>query len=221
MSMKQFFDLLHTVELFQGITTEELPAMLSCLGAQTSAYQKGQTLLSAGSRPEHIGIVLSGQLQVIKDDAEGNHTLLAALAPADIFAEALCCAGVEESPIAVVAGLDSTVLLLKFPHMLRTCSSSCVFHQKLIENMLGIIAQKNIYLQNRIELIRIKSIRAKVLSYLEPFASAHGSSFSIPLSRGEMADYLCVDRSALSHELIRMKRDGLIDYHKNTFVVVR
>ena len=146
--------------------------------------------------------------------------MLATLGEADIFAEALCCAGVEESPVSVLADTDAAVLLLGFSRILHTCPNSCTFHQTLIANMLQIVARKNLYLQGRMEIISMKSVRAKVLRYLSALAAVHGRDFTAPHNREQMADYLCVERSALSHELMRMKQEGLIAYRKDRFTLL-
>jgi len=217
--MERYRGVIQNIGLFKGIAPETLASMLDCLQAQTVTYKKGSFVLSAGEKPEYVGALLSGQLQITRDDADGNRTLLTTLAPSDIFAEVFCCAGVDESPVNVMADADSTVMLLQFSRVLHTCPNSCQFHQTLIENMMRQIAQKSLYLQDRIEIIRIKSVRVKVLSYLNTFPVERGRSFTIPFNREEMADYLCVERSALSHELMRMKQDGLIDYYRNKFTL--
>ena len=218
-NMKEYYLLLEKVCLFSGIETNDLEALLRCLGAGIKKVVKGDIILLAGDTPRHVGIVLTGQLHIIREDRDGNRTLIAAQAPGEIFAEALCCAGVSESPLTVIAEADSTVLMLDFTRVLKTCSNACAFHAKLIENMLRLIAGKNIFLQNRMEIISLKSIRAKVMLYLESFQVEHGRKIIIPLNREEMADYLCVERSALSHELAKMKKDGLIEYRKNCFII--
>lgn len=217
--MKKYKELLASVNLFHGIPLNELIPTLDRLMARTEKYEKGAQLLTAGSKPDNVGVVLSGQLHIIKEDVDGNRTLLSTLYETDIFAETLCCANVEESPVTVLADTDSVVLLLPLTHILNTCPNACGFRGQLLGNMLKVVAQKNLYLQGRIELIRIKSVRTKVLGYLNTFAVRRGETFSIPLNREEMADYLCVERSALSHELMRMKRDRLIDYSKNRFTI--
>lgn len=214
-------EILKNVTLFRDIAAGDLSSMLSCLLAETVRYQKNEILLLTGEKPERVGIVLSGRLQVVKESLEGERTLMAILEPCDLFAEALCCAGVEESPVTVVADSDSEVMLLDFPHILHTCSNSCVFHHKLIENMLRIIANKNLFLQDRMDIVRKRSVREKVSSYLETFAVKQGGrTVTIPLNREEMANYLCVERSALSHELMKMKRDGILQYNKNSFTLL-
>ena len=214
-------DLLKTLPLFRGIGFSDLETMLGCIGARIKTVKKEEILLLAGSKPRYIGIVLGGQLQIARDDYDGNRSLIATAAVGDVYGETLCCAGIPESPVTVTAGTDATVLLLRFSRILHTCPNSCAFHAKLIGNMLGIIAGKNLFLQFRMETISLKSVRARVLRYFESLSAKRGRQFSIPLNREEMADYLCVERSALSHELSRMKKDGLIEYCKNKFVLIK
>lgn len=221
MSINVYLNLLRSVSLFANISEHDLASMLNCLRAEIENVKKSEIILLAGSRPEHVGIVLSGQLHVVKEDYDGNRTLIAAVTPGEIFAEALCCAGVTDSPVTVCAEQDSTVLLLRFDRILRTCPHSCVFHVRLIESMLELIARKNLMLQNRMDMISAHSVREKVLRYLKSFQAPKGQDFIIPFNREALANYLCVERSALSHELSRMKNDGLIEYRKNNFTLLK
>ncbi|MDR2056120.1 MAG: Crp/Fnr family transcriptional regulator [Desulfovibrio sp.] len=215
--MEKYFEVIRSVSLFQGIAPDKLAAMLQCLSADRLEFQKKTLILMAGDKPENIGVVLAGAVHVVKEDLEGKRTILAALCPGELFAEALCCAEVSESPVSVSADSGAAVMLLRFSRILRTCQNSCVFHQKLIENMLAVVARKNLFLQKRMEILALKSVRAKVTSYLSSLAAKQGRSLTLSMNREEMADYLCVERSALSHELMKMKRDGLIRYRKNQF----
>jgi len=217
----EHYDVLKYVELFSGIAAEEMELMLDCVDARTKKYHKGSIILLAGEKPQYVGVVISGELHIAREDADGNRSLIAVAGPGQVFAEALCCADVDESPVTVTAGSSSSVMMLKFSRLLRTCPNSCVFHARLIQNMLELIAGKNLMLQSRMEIISLKSIREKVLLYLDAFIKKQGNEITIPLNREQMADFLCVERSALSHELARMKRDGLIDYRKNKFIVIQ
>ena len=217
--MKEFFHVLRSVGIFSGIADSELETMLDCVDAKTRTYRKSRIILLAGDKPRHIGVVLEGSLHIVREDYDGNRSLIAVIAPGDVFAEALCFAGVEESPVSVIADMDSTVLTLSFERILHTCPSSCSFHRELIRNMLELVAVKNLQLQSHMEILSLKSIRARVMLFFESLAAKRGREITIPLNREEMADYLCVERSALSHELARMKRDGVIDYRKNKFVL--
>ena len=207
------------VELFAGVDAADMEYLLDCLDAEIRTVEKGDIVLMAGDEPKQVGLVLAGQLHVFRDDYEGNCVLMSVVPPGEVYAEALCCAGVPESPVTVMADTASTVMLLGFSRILRMCPNACSFHTELIGNMLRLVANKNLFLQSRMEIAAMKSVRAKVLRYLESFLPGQGAAVTIPLNREEMADYLCVERSALSHELARMKKDGLIDYRKNHFVL--
>jgi len=217
--MEKYYEIIQSASLFKGVSPAEINAMLKCLGTVIKEIKKDNIVLLAGDKPKHVGLVLSGQLHIVREDYDGTRFLLAAVAPGEVFAEALCCAGVPESPVTVVADADSTVMLLNFQRILHTCPNACIYHTKLIENMLHMVADKNLRFQDRIEIVSMKSIRSKVTRYLESFIPEQGRNITIPFNREELADFLCVERSALSHELSRMKMDGLIDYRKNRFTL--
>jgi len=219
--MNEHFDILNSVELFEGIEPSDLALMLDCVDAIIKGYSKGDILMLAGSKPLNVGVVISGEIHISREDIDGNRSLIAVITPGQIFAEALCCADVQESPVTVTAGTGSSVMLLNFSRLLRTCTNSCAFHSRLIQNMLEVIAKKNLLLQNRMDIISLKSIRAKILRYLNTFSPQQNREITIPFNREQLADFLCADRSALSHELARMKRDGLIEYRKNKFTVIQ
>lgn len=218
--MKKYLELLKRVKLFRDIDEDNIESMLKCLGARTVNLNKSEYVLVAGNRVDQVGIVLEGQLHIVRDDMDGGRALIAMLDPGDFFAEALCCAGVKESPVSVVATTDAKVMLLSFRHILHTCSSSCLFHTKLIENMLQVIAQKNLQLQARMDFLSKKTIRRRLMSYFESVALKQGRKFTIPFNREELADFLCIDRSALSRELGILKKEDIIDYKKNQFTLL-
>ena len=219
MNVKKYMPFFRSSSLFRDISAAELESTLECISTDIKTVRKGVIILHTGDKPKQVGIVLSGQLHIIREDYDGNCSLIAVLSSGDIFAEALCCAGVTESPVTVIADLDSTIILMSFERILETCPSNCSSHRTLIKNMLGLIAVKNLMLQNHMDILSLKSIRARVMRYFESFAPKHGGEIIIPLNREELANYLCVERSALSHELAKMKRDGLIEYKKNRFML--
>ena len=181
--------------------------------------QEKSIILLAGDKPKHFGVVLTGQVLIIREDYDGNRSIIAVLTTGDVFAESLCFAGVEESPVTVIADVDSTIMLMDYKHILQTCQNACSYHRILIKNIIELIAGKNLMMQRHMDILSIKSIRARVMRYLESFASKHGCQITIPLSREELANYLFVDRSALSHELAKMKKEGLIDHRKKKFML--
>jgi CRP-like cAMP-binding protein len=206
--------------LFRSIGQTEITGMLDCLNTSVGHYKKGSYILAAGEAARNIGIMLQGQATVYKDDILGNRTVIALIEPSDMFAESFLCAGITASPVTVEAAADSDILLLPFERIIKTCSSCCTYHNSLIENMLGIIARKNIMLSEKIDHIAKRTTRQKLASYLMGQATQKGgNSFSIGLDRQGLADYLCVNRSALSRELSGIAEQGIIDYRKDRFTI--
>ncbi len=206
--------------LFAGLDPGEIGGMLDCLKASVRRYKKGDHIVSAGEDTRHIGVMLSGQAFIYKDDILGNRSVIAPIEPADMFAESFLCAGITTSPVTVEASADSEVLLLPFNSIIKTCSSCCSYHNALIENMLGIIARKNLTLSEKMDHIAKRTTKQKLASYLLGQATLKGSgSFSIGLDRQGLADYLCVNRSALSRELSGIARQGILKFHKESFTI--
>ena len=204
--------------LFYGITDEELGSLIKCLGCSFKAYKKGESVYLAGDFVREIGLVVSGHVHILKDDVWGNSNILAGIAAGETFAEAYVCAGPGVLPVSVVAAEDSAILFFDFQRVTKSCSSACVFHTKLIRNMIGVFARKNIMLADKMEHITKRTTREKLLSYLSEQAVRAGSgSFTIPFDRQQLADYLSVERSGLSAEMSRLKTEGIIDYRKNHF----
>lgn len=216
--MKQYLDLLLRCALFETIKETDLAAMLSCLSGRMEIYKKSSVILLAGSAVSAVGIVLSGSVQIIKEDYLGNKNILAELSPSEIFAETFACAGTKQSPVTVVSATGCEVLWLETRKMITACPSACSFHTALISNMLRLIANKNLMLSQKIEFISMRTIREKLLAYFTmQVQKADSRSFAIPFSRQELADFLCADRSALSRELCKMRDDGLLQFHGNKF----
>lgn len=208
--------------IFKGFNNFDLISIIGCMGAIEHNVKKRQIVLLAGDKPDFIAVVLSGKFHVIREDYNGNRSLLAVITPGRIFAEVLCCAGLEQSPFTVIAAENSCYMKLNFSRVIKTCSKSCANHKRLIENMTSLLAKKNIMLQRRMEILELKTIREKVMRYFESFeppSPPPNQVINLPFNREEMADFLCVDRSALSHELIKMRKERLIDFNKNQFTI--
>ena len=197
--------------LFRGISAAEIQEMLSCLRADRKTYRRGETILQAGNTVTAIGLVLSGSVSIENDDAWGNRSILDSVQPGQVFAETYACVPGEPLMISAVAAEPSEILFLDTGRIQSVCSNACSFHNKLVRNLLAIASQKNLNLSRRIFHTSSKSIRGRLLSYLSYQALQHGSrEFEIPFNRQQLADYLSVDRSALSNELSKMQRDGLL-----------
>ena len=216
--MKKYLNLLRNCALFKGIDEQDIPGLLGCLGAKQNSCGKGQSVLVEGAPADFFGIVLEGSLQVVREDYYGNRSLLAVVYPGELFAEAFACAGEEHIPVSVLAAEDSRVLMVKCHRVLTLCGNACGFHSRLVSNLLQVVAQKNLTLNRKIEFMSRKTTREKLMAYLLWQAKEKDSrEFTIPYDRQALADYLGVERSAMSAELSKLRADGYVEYKKNRF----
>lgn len=215
------YQFLTTTPLFHEMSTDEIKLLLPCLHAQVKTYKKGNYIYHAGSSVSQVGIVLSGSVNIVVDFYWGNSNIFGHIGKGDIFAENY--AAIPDSKLYndVVAAETTEILFLDFNKLLRPCKKGCAFHHQIIHNLVRISALKNLNLSSRMMHIAPKTIRDKVLSYLSQTAiQTNQMHFTIPFSRQELADYLGVDRSALSGELSKMQKDGLIQFRKNHFILL-
>lgn len=210
--MREYLALLGRSPLFQGISSQELEQMLPCLGARRFRADKHQMIFRAGDPARWVGLVLSGSVHVIQEDLYGNRSLMALIQPPQLFGEAFACAGVEILPVTVEAAQESEILLLDCQRILTTCDDACVFHRQLVKNLLQVVAEKNLMLTQKLALLSKRTTREKLMAYLTGEAQRIGSpSFTLSMDRQSLADYLGVDRSAMSAELSKLRRDGLLE----------
>ena len=204
--------------LFAGIAAEDRKAMLGCIGYHIASFRKGEIIAFEQEHIRHVGVVLSGSVDMIKEDIWGNKTMLVRAYKDEVFAETFACGQDNLSVVTFMVSKDAKILFLPFDRVMHNCSMACQFHHQLIENMVHIIANKNRDLMRKVEVVSKRTIREKLLAYLSIQAQAQNARyFEIPLGRVELAEYLCVDRSALTRELAKMKAEGIIDYHRNSF----
>lgn len=213
---------LSNTALFRGVPPAEADAMLNCLGAAKRDFARGQAILRTGDLVTELGLVLQGSVLIQTGDLWGNTTVLDSVGPGQVFAETYACTPGEPLMVDVVAAEPAQILFLNVGRVLQVCSRACAHHSKLIRNLLLLSAQKNLNLSRKIFHTAPKTIRGRLLSYLSHQALRSGSdSFSIPFNRQQLADYLNVERSALSNELSKMQRDGLLRVDKNRFTLLR
>ena len=218
--MRRFIGILKKCILFKGVADEELLPMLSCLDAGVIDVRKGEYVFHEGDAAKNVGIVLSGEVQIVRNDFFGNRTIVAAIMPGELFGESFACAEVKELPVSVVASENSEIMLIDCKRIITTCSSACRFHNMIIHNLLQVLATKNLAFNKKIEITSKRTTRDKLMTYLLSQAKNNGSSsFEIPFDRQELADYLGVDRSAMSKEIGKMKNDGLIECERSWFKV--
>lgn len=210
--MENYYPILSRCPLFYGIEPNDLNAMMGCLGAKYISFSKGDPVFLEGEPAQLVGVVLSGGVQVVQDDYYGNRSVLSILQPGDSFGEAFSCAGLDSMPVSVFAIKDGEVLLLNCQRILTMCSHTCHFHSLLIQNILKGLAQKNLAFTQKVRYMSQKTTRAKLLAYLFDQAKQQGSEeFAIPCNRQALADYLGVERTAMSAEISKLKKAGLLD----------
>ncbi|MBS6396431.1 MAG: Crp/Fnr family transcriptional regulator [Clostridiales bacterium] len=206
------------MNLFQEISEKDREIMLSCLDAKKKNYVKGSVVCHRGDVLPYMGMVLTGLVHMVKDDVWGERTIIGMASAGKIFGETYACIPEKRLEVDVIAAEDTEVLFLDIRRVLKTCSSACEFHTKLIRNLLSVMAEKNLMLTQKMEHMSKKNTREKLLSYLSMEAHrAESMEFQIPFNRQQMADYLAVDRSAMSRELCRMQEEGLLEFKKNRF----
>ena len=215
--MKDILKEVHS-PLFDGISLEERKTMLGCIGYHIGTFKKGDIVAFEAENIKHIGIIVSGAVDMIKEDLWGNKTMLVRMKKDELFGETFACGSDNLSVVTFLVSEDAKILFMPFDRVMHSCTMACVFHHRLIENMVHIIANKNRDLMQKVEVISKRTIRERLLAYLSIQAQIQGSRyFEIPFGRVELAEYLCVDRSALTRELVKMKDEGLIDYDRNCF----
>jgi len=216
--MNEYFPVLSKCSLFDGIGPKELSAVLACLGARISDYHKNQIIFQEGDPAKYVGIVLSGAAQIIQEDYYGNRSILARVEPSELFGESFACAGISALPISVTASENCKVMLIDCRRITVSCSSACSFHNKMIFNLLRVVATKNLLFHQKLQITSHRTTREKLMAYLLAQAKqADSRSFTIPYDRQALADYLGVDRSAMAAEISKLRRDGVISCEKSRF----
>jgi len=207
--------------LFDGIDPGDRKAMLGCIGYHIGTFRKGDIVAFEEENIKHIGILLSGSVDMVKEDLWGNKTMLVRMRKDELFGETFACGQDNQSVVTFLVSEDAKILFMPFDRVMHSCTMACQFHHRLIENMVHIIANKNRDLMRKVEVISKRTLREKILAYLSIQAQLHSSRyFELPLGRVELAEYLCADRSALTRELAKMKAEGLIDYDRNCFRIL-
>ncbi len=219
--MEKYLPILKECPLFDGIHDEDIPGMLDCLGATVRRATRNSEILAEGESAAYVGIMLSGSAHIAKQDFYGNRSIVGRVAAGELFGESFACAGVPVMPVSVIAEEDCQVMFIHCQRITVGCSNACCFHSRLIYNLLQIVAQRNLEFHQKLEIIANRTTREKLMAYLLLRAKEAGSdSFTIPYDRQTLADYLGVERSAMSAELGKLRKDGIIDFHRSRFTIL-
>ncbi len=216
-----YLNVLEKSIIMQGISRNEIDSMQNCLRGIITEYKKNNIILYEGDYCNYLAIILSGNINITKTDFSGNKNIILKLTPSNIFAESVCLSG-EKLPFNVEAETDCTIYKLEKNKIISPCSNSCLSHVKLIQNIISVLSYKNIMLTKKMNLLTLRSTSEKILTFLKAESIVQKSNkIKISLSRQQLADYLSVDRSALSRELSRLQDSGYIKYTKNEFKILK
>ena len=220
--MQNYHAVLEQCPLFDGISMEELVLLMGCLGARKMEVSKGQSVFREGDAATNLGIVLRGAVQMVREDYYGNRSIVAHIGPGELFGESYACAGIAAFPISVVADENSEVMLIDCKRITVSCCNACTFHNRIIFNMLRLVAGKNLVFDQKIQVTSKRTTREKLMTYLLNQAKLlNSNSFTIPYDRQELADYLEVDRSGLSAEISKLRREGILESERNKFTILK
>ena len=220
--MKFDTKILTKTALFDGMTLEQIESLLPCLGAVIKEYEKNQIIFLEGDRATKFGIVLDGSVRIIKEDFNGNRSVLASVERYELFAESYACSDEKYYPVSVVSEGKSVVMVIEIQRIYSSCINSCDIHRLLFRNLMKIIARKNIIFNRKIDFMSRRTTKEKIMAYLYSEAERAGSnSFTIPFDRQALADYLGVERSAMSSEIGKLRDEGVIEVDKSYFKILK
>lgn len=218
--MNKYISVLKNSKLFHGTKESDIYSILNCFQAKVLHYKKGEYIIRHGDIINNIMILLDGCLCIQRDDYWGNRSIVNIVNIGEMFGEAYTAH--DSKPILndVTAIKDSSVIFLNIDKVLNICSSSCQFHSYIVQNLYFAVSEKNQLLVQKLGYMSKRTTREKLISYLSDQAKIQGSnSFTIPMNRQQLADFLSVDRSAMSKELCKMRDEGLIVFNKNKFTL--
>ena len=219
--MEQYYPILKRCALFRGIEESNYMDLLGCLDAQIKHFNEDEYIFFAGDKINRVGVVLSGTVEILKENLAGNKHIIAILDSSHLFAEGIVCTADRLSPVTAQAKEETNIMFIPYEKIIRSCGQSCSYHFGLIQNMMVVLGEKNINLNWKLELLTLKGMREKLASYLIKASYENRSNtFQIPLNRSELSDFLNVSRTSMCRELTRMKDDGLIDLYGRSFKIL-
>lgn len=218
--MEKYLDVIRTSTLFRGIEQGDIGNMLQCLGITKKSYPKGSFVFYAGDAITSVGLLLKGSAHIVQEDYWGNRNILSRVAPGDIFGEAYACVPGATAEVSVAVLTDAEIMFMDIKKTLHVCPNTCHFHEQLASNLLAVVAQKSLFLTKKIQYLSQRTTRQKLMAYLSGEARRHGApDFTIDFNRQQLADFLSVDRSAMSSELGKMRTEGMLDFDRQHFVL--
>ncbi len=219
--MKKYLPILKRSAMFKGLQDHEIETILDCLSATKRRFLKGEPIFRIGDHISAVGLLLEGSVHIQREDYWGNLSILDEISPGEIFGEAYAAPESDAMVNNAIAVDDSAALFLDYRHVLTVCTSTCRYHTLLIQNLFAVLASKNRKLAQKLGHMSQRTTREKLRSYLsEQSIRSGGPSFDIPFNRQQLADFLSVDRSAMSNELCKMRDEGILTFHRNHFTLL-
>lgn len=216
--MEQYLFVLRNSSFFQGMTDGEILSVLHCVSGTTVKKEKDEYIFRMGDSTQLMGLVLRGSVLCIQEDLWGHRNIVERIGVGEYFAEPFAATPGAVLNVSVVAAEDTEIMLLNMHRLLQTCPSACAHHNKLIRNLVSVMAKKVLNLNNKITHMGKRNTRQKILSYLSTESMKQGKlSFDIPYDRQQLADYLCVERAAMSVELSKLQKEGYLKTNRNHF----
>ena len=216
--LEKYYNQIKNSPVFLGMSDDELKGLLECFGARIRKFEKEEMIIRQGDVISNIYLILDGEVNIEKDSYWGRRIIISRLGKNDNLALSFVGSKDVESSVDAITVKDTTVLVLRYEKCTSMCQNACTRHKVLIHNLFRILSKENIELIQKIENVSQKTIRDKLLTYLSNEAQRqHSNSFDIHFNRQDLADYLNVDRSAMSFELSKLQKEGLIEYNKNHF----
>jgi CRP/FNR family transcriptional regulator, dissimilatory nitrate respiration regulator len=220
--MQALLPILSKTRLFQGLQDAQIIAMLGCLNAEQHSYAKGEYVLLEGVRVDAFGLVLAGSVHIVQEDFWGNRNIIAGIGVGEVFAESYACLAHAPLAVSAVAQEATNVLFLNVKKILTTCAAACEYHSGVIHNLVTMLAAKNLRMNEKLQHVMQRTTREKLLSFLSAESRRAGSAaFEIPFNRQQLADYLSVDRSAMSSELCKLRDESALRFVRNRFELLR
>ena len=219
--MTENINILKKIHLFENISSNDIPELLKRLDAYVRSYHKNEYIMLTGDPVNFIGIILQGNIQIIQDDFHGNRNITASFDAGSIFAETFVCAGISALPVDIIANANTEIMFIDSRKIFAPCGGCCKYHHILIANLLRMVATKNIILSQKLQCVSHKTTEEKILSYLNAQAKLHNcTEFDIPFNRQALADYLGVERSAMSTVINQLVKRKVIETNRSHFKIL-
>ena len=216
--MEQYLFILRNSPFFQGMTEEEILSVLHCVNAAVQHKKKDEYILRVGDSTESMGLVLRGSVLVLQEDLWGHRNIMHRIGPGEYFAEPFAATAGSVLNVSVVADEDSEIMMLNMERFLKTCPHACAHHGRMVRNLVSVMARRVLDLNEKLTHMAKRSTREKLLSYLSAESIRQGKlAFTIPYDRQQLADYLSVERAAMSVELGKLQKEGLLKTNRNHF----